>query len=170
MSTSIRHYELVESFVLESGILRSRKKYELKTFSDVVALVHYGHRRESPHNLSLVDIQRLENLDILNNLYYVEPDFMLFQNNKYIVNDKRTRIAGYPDLAVEIWSDSNTQVDKEEKFLIYSSSSKTEHWYIEQDNNEVKCYLGHNQLQAQSLIFPLKTQNGLEFDLTHLAL
>jgi len=171
MSTSIRHYDIIESFIAESVLMRLKGKISLRTFSDVVALVHYGHRREAPHNLSLVDISILENKDVLNHLYYIEPDFMLFNKNDYIFNEKETRVAGYPDLVVEVWSESNSQIDREEKFLIYSNSNnKTEHWYIEQDSNVVKCYLGRDELEDQSLKSPLKTKNGIEFDLTYLSL
>jgi Uma2 family endonuclease len=110
-------------------------------------------------------------MNILDDLEFIEPDFMLFYKNSYMQNKRGTRIAGYPDLIVEVWSDSNTKADKEQKFAIYSNSDNiTEHWYINQESNDVTCYIGQNQLESQSLERPLKTKSGLIFDLTDIAL
>ena len=170
MSTTKRHIDLINEFVVQSGIMRRIDKINLKTYQEEAALVHYGHRRKDPFILSLVDIDKLESLDLINHLEYTQPDFILFNKNKYIWNERETRLAGCPDLVVEIWSESNTQIDREEKFLIYShSNDKTEHWYIEQDSNTVECYLGGTRLENQTLTKQLVTRTGLEFDLTHLA-
>jgi Uma2 family endonuclease len=171
MSTSRRHNLLVKEFTVQASIASRDKKLGLEIYSEEAALVHYGHRRRDPFILSLVNPLTLESPDIINYLYYVEPDFMFFQKNEHIWNDKETRMAGYPDLVVEVWSESNTQIDREEKFLIYSNSEgKTEHWYIEQDSNVVKCYMGEDRLDDQSLERVLKTVRGIELDLTGIAL
>jgi len=171
MSNTERHLLLCEAFGGQGYIMKHRQGKNIISFQESASLVHYGHRERDPHNLTLVDVDNIESLDIINHLYSVKPDFIVFQNNKCIWNQKRNRLAGYPDLVVEVWSDGNTKIDKEEKFLIYSNSQgKTEHWYIEQDSNDIICYIGTTKLPSQSLKYPLKTQNGLEFDLTYLVL
>ena len=169
MSTSKRHLAISERLSW-CGLNIKSDKSGMYTYGEGAALVHYGHRQRSPHSLRLVDIDELKNVDVIDDLYFIEPDFMLFCNNGHMWNKRETKIAGYPDLVVEVWSDSNTQVDKDEKFLIYSSSDKTEHWYIEQNSNEVQCYLGKKKLENQYLAEVLKTQKGLEFDLITVSL
>jgi len=167
MSNTRRHINLVGNIATQA-----RHLYKgLEICQENAALVHLGNKFNNKFNLSLIDLDEFdEDVRIIDHLSYIQPDIIVFQHNKFIWNERETRIAGCPDLAVEIWSYGNTKIDREEKFLIYSSSSKTEHWHIEQDNNEVKCYLGKNILKTQSLLHPLRAQNGLEFDLTHLAL
>jgi len=145
-------------------------KEAITVYGENTALVHYGHRKSDPFTLSLVEVDSLSDVSVINWLQFVEPDFMLFQQNKFIWNDMETRVAGCPDLVVEIWSKSNILSEREAKFLIYSSSNKTEHWYIEQDSNEVSCYKGSDKLDNQTLNDILCTQDGLKFDLTHIAL
>ena len=100
----------------------------------------------------------------------IEPDFMLFRQNKYIKNINKTRVLGQPDLLVEIWSDSNTGADLDFKQYLYSTSPITEHWYLTQDSNDVVCYLGTELLHKQNLSNVLITRNKIEFDLRRLAL
>jgi len=170
MSTGRRHIALSGAFNRIGYNLSIEKGGGIESYGEGAALVHYGHRHRSPYSLRLVNISELCNPDVIDDLYHIEPDFMLFYKNEFLWNKRETKIAGYPDLVVEIWSSSNTQIDREEKFLIYSSSEKTEHWYIEQDSNEIQCYLGKDKLDGQSLSQVLKTQNGLEFDLRSLSL
>ena len=104
-------------------------------------------------------------------IHKVQPDFFMFTyDNPYIKNRSETRIAGRPDLIVEVWSEGNLSLERERKFMLYSSSPVTEHWYIEQDSNDVACFLGKEKLSDQNLLHVLKTHKGLEIDLTHLAL
>jgi len=170
MSASKRHLDLSRTLILASGAYSS-KNSGIKIYGEGAALVHYGQRSKRQCELSLVDISQIKNADVLDDLYFVEPDFMIFHKNVELWNKRETKLAGYPDLVVEIWSDSNTQLDREEKFLIYSNSGgNTEHWYIEQDENEINCYVGEKQITQQNLKDVLRTQNGLEFDLRNLAL
>jgi Uma2 family endonuclease len=99
----------------------------------------------------------------------VQPDFMLFKNNPYVENKRQTRTAGCPDLVVEIWSDGNSKNDRAFLQNLYATSDITEHWYIEQDSNEVICYIGHEKIKNQSLTEMLETRGGLKFDLRYLA-
>ena len=137
-------------------------------FKDNVALVYSGGK-SAPFLTKLLDASKFD--------FYpdkrfnsIEPDFMLFRNNKFLLNKNETRVLGQPDLIVEIWSDSNDENERSFKHNLYSSSEITEHWYITQDSNEVICYLGETLLSSQYLNKLLITQSGLEFDLRRLAL
>ena len=138
-----------------------------------IPLVHYGEKRKGGW-LSLVDVSQIIDTDEfidskINDLEYILPDFMMFKENNYLKNRKRTKIAGCPDLLVEVWSDSNTEEEQIFKMELYSMSN-TEHWYIMQDSNKVECWLGKRKLSNQYLSNILKTQKGIEFDLRYLAL
>jgi hypothetical protein len=171
MANTERHIELVGALCTQGNIIKTKEGSSVKIYQESAALVHYGSRTSCTDELSLVDISTLDNDKILSNLNYVQPDFMVFQKNSYIWNKQRTRIAGFPDLIVEIWSESDSGMDKGLKFSIYSNSQgKTEHWYISQDTNVVECYLGKNRLEDKNLSEPLITLNMLKFDLSHLAL
>jgi Uma2 family endonuclease len=100
----------------------------------------------------------------------VQPDFLLFKDNKYITDSRDLRTAGQPDLIVEVWSRSNTKSDRDFLRDLYSKSDITEFWQVEQNSNTVKCSLGKIKLPEQSLKNVLKTQKGLEFDLRYLAI
>ena len=91
---------------------------------------------------------------------------MVFHEQIFLNNRKNTRKAGCPDLIIEIWSAENDEKHRFEKLQVYSSSEVTEHWYVEQESDIVKCYKGKKRLPDQHLRNTLKTQNGLEFDLT----
>ena len=100
----------------------------------------------------------------------VEPDFMIFDNTKYIMNKSRSKIAGQPLFAVEVWSKSNTKRDRFLKRFLYSTSPVTEHWYLEQNSNEIECFLGKKQLQNKSLTEVCETTFGLKLDLRKIAI
>jgi len=170
MANTIRHIDLVGGF---TSAHTGRDRYRLghRVFSESGALLHKGHRALDISALSLINTDDISNIKDLDYFHYTQPDFFLFSENKYILNYNKTKIAGYPDLIVEVWSDSDSQADKYVKYQIYShSNNKTEHWYIEQDSNEVICYIGETPLESQSLLRPLETKNGIEFDLTYLSI
>ena len=172
MSTTDRHNEIINTFVGE--VIPLRKKKEIFALQSDCALVHLG-QRYIPSFIELVDISKIPDIEKFINseieyLEYIQPDFMLFKNNPYLKNSRGLRTAGQPDLIIEVWSEGNTDKDKEFKKRLYSTSSITEHWYMEQDSNEVICYLGDNMLESQSLLNILVTRGGLEFDLRYLAI
>ncbi|MCL1988501.1 MAG: Uma2 family endonuclease [Firmicutes bacterium] len=101
---------------------------------------------------------------------YIQPDYMIFHNNKYQKHFSTYKIAGCPDLIIEVWSKGNEAEDKHILTKLYATSPITEFWQIEQDSNEVLCSLGETLLPSQSLLAPLQTQGGLEIDLTSIAL
>ena len=152
MSTTTRHNKIITTLI---GKLFNRiEQQDVHVLQSDCALVYWGKRTEL-HSLSLVDLENSEHKTIfkesvINELYYVQPDLMLFKQNKYTENQWHTRTAGCPDLIIEIWSDGNTERDRAFKKFLYSSSDKTEHWYIEQNSNDVLCYIGKKVLPAQS--------------------
>ena len=172
MSTTDRHNDMISTFI--GDVLPLKRKKAIYALQSDCALVHWGERKE-PTNLALVDISKIADTfkfteSTMEYLEYVQPDFMLFKDNPYLKNAKGLRTAGQPDLIVEIWSESNSAAERELKWDLYASSGITEHWYIEQDSNSVKCYMGKRQLPGQYLAAILKTQKGIEFDLRYLAI
>ena len=172
MSTTSHHNKLINTFI--GDVLNLIRKKEIYALQSDCALVHWGSKKE-PDFISLVNIKEIEDIDrfksiTINELYYVQPDFMLFKNNPYISNERETRTAGCPDLIVEIWSENNLNFEREFKLDLYSSSPITEHWYIEQDSNEVICYFGSDKIETQSLTNVLVTRGGIKFDLRYLAI
>ena len=140
---------------------------KIRPLKDNASLVYFGSFRESYGQELLSEEHFSVDLDVLN---FVEPDFMIFTSNKFKTNSKQTRVAGRPNLIAEIWSETNTAAHRLFKRRLYSSSPITEHWYIEQDSNIVERFLGETPLEAQTLIKPLQTIDGLVLDLTYLAL
>jgi len=108
--------------------------------------------------------------ETINLLALTTPDYMHFSTNQFIINDNETRIAGFPNLVVEVWSKSNSDIDKEFLKYLYSTSDEIEHWYIEQDSNTVECWYGDKRTDDKNLKDILKTRDGIEFDLRYLKL
>jgi Uma2 family endonuclease len=172
MSTTARHNRLTGTFF--GTILDLLRKREVYALHEECSLVYWGDKAE-PTSLRLVDIAEIEDLvkfkdSVIEDLYYVQPDFMLFKNNPYIENKRQTRTAGCPDLIVEIWSEGNTKNDRAFLQNLYATSDITEHWYIEQDSNEVVCYTGRQKNASKCLNDILVTRGGLQFDLRYLAI
>ena len=171
MSTLPRHGHLVSSFFADIKALFVQKKvYPLQ---EQHSLVYWGKRYSGDEHLvdvSILDDKDYFALSTIEQLAFIQPDFMLFQNNEYLHNRTTSRIAGVPDIVVEVWSDTNIPAEREMKFRIYSSHPMCEHWYIEQYSNEVECWLGTNPLARQDIRNVLKTTHDLEFDLRYLAI
>ena len=172
MSTTKRHNRLISTLI--GRIFPFQEKGEVNIFHEECALVYWGDKR-IPKGFNLVDVTILEDKNnfienILSELDYIRPDFVLFKNNPYVENKKQTKTAGQPDLIVEVWSESNSQNDRAFLQNLYATSDITEHWYIEQDSNEVICYSGRNRIENQSLTDILATKGGLKFDLRYLAI
>ena len=176
MSNSKRHGRLVGQ--LYADIVTKHKELleadKINPLQTEAALVYFG-RVSKGDTLSLVDVGKIDDKDefieeAINELDYIQPDFMLFKNNPYWENRRQTRTAGFPDLIVEVWSPANSKDERAIKFGLYSSSDTTEHWHIEHDSNIVKCNKGTERLPNQNLRNILTTQDGIEFDLRYLAL
>jgi len=154
-------------------VLDLLRKKEVHALQEECALVYYG-TKDLPTGFELVNAANIDDIshfieDVITELEYIRPDFVLFKNNLYLENKKQTRTAGQPDLIVEVWSESNTRNDRAFLQNLYATSTITEHWYIEQDSNVVSCYLGRDKLEDQMLTDVLATRGGLEFDLRYLA-
>jgi len=172
MATTIRHGEITGT--LFSSVVDYIRKKEILALNEECALVHWGCKQKDDFK-SLVDLNGIENHDLfakttINDLEYVQPDLVVFKNNVYLCNERKTRTAGFPDLIVEVWSESNSKAERDFKFNLYSNSPITEHWYIEQDSNEVVCYFGGYKIKNQFLTDILATRSGLKFDLRYLAI
>ena len=165
MPTTERHMHLVCSLFADMKDALARK--ELLPLQENSALLYEGSLRDNMCGI-LLNAAKLNTIDW--DLDFVYPDFMIFKDNSYVRNEKRTKFIGQPDLIVEVWSDHNTELDRNLKFNLYSSSPVTEHWYIKQDSNKVVCWLGSLKLESQTLDSLLYSQKGLVFDLRYLAL
>ena len=171
MSTKKRHNKIIT--VLVSSIVDLLRKKEADAFHEECALVYYG-KQKVPESVCLVDVSKIEDINdfrdnVIGELKYVQPDFVMFKDNPYLENKEDTLTAGQPDLIVEVWSKGNTKDDRAFLQYLYATSEITEHWYIEQDSNKVECYLGKNKLSDQYLTNILVTQKGIKFDLRYLA-
>ena len=171
MSTKKRHNRIISTLI--GNIFEFLKSKEADAFHEECALVYYG-KRTIPENICLVDISKIEDIsyfrsNVIDELRYVQPDFVMFKENPYVENERETLTAGQPDLIVEVWSDGNTKEDRLFLQNLYATSPITEHWYIEQNSNIVQCYMGCEKLPDQNLTGILRTQKGLEFDLRYLA-
>jgi len=172
MSTTVRHNKIIMNLI--ARLWHRIEKKELHALAEECSLVYWGNPFEIS-SLRLVNLSEIENIEtfkngVIEDLYYVQPDLLVFKSNPYIENIRQTKTAGQPDLIIEVWSDGNTKTDRDFKKYLYSTSDVTEHWYIEQDSNEVECYMGKERLPDQHLTNVLVTQKGLEFDLRYLAI
>ena len=172
MGTTGRHNDIVTSFIGE--LFNLIKKKEVYAKHEEFPLAFFGTRKE-PMGTMLVDIKDINDIQrftehTINLLETVQPDFMLFKHNPYIVNKYDTKIAGQPDLIIEIWSEGNAQQERSFKKDLYSTSKITEHWYIDQNSNSIECWFGSHKLKNQDLNHIIKTQKGIEFDLRYLAI
>ncbi|MCL1989028.1 MAG: Uma2 family endonuclease [Firmicutes bacterium] len=146
---------------------------ELQVFRENNALAYRGtygcFQKSPPFELFNVNEEPLST-SVLEHCSYIQPDYMLFLRNKVQVSDETYKIAGSPDLIVEVWSKANEPKDRNVLSGLYATSAITEFWQIEQDSNTVHCSIGETALPVQTLQKPLQTAYGIEIDLTSLAL
>ena len=158
------------NFILnELGASSLKYRPEYLIFGDGMRLIMQGDKNK----LYEIRLTPYTDYDFECNLYdydYIEPDFMIFRKSDCKLNSRQNRVAGLPALIVEVWSKSNTREARHYKKYLYSTASIIEHWYIEQNSNEIECYLGKNKISPQSLSVPAKTTFGLELDLTPVSL
>ena len=172
MSTTGRHNMITSSLFGE--ILHLLKKKEIFARQEQYSIVYWGFKKKKSTSASLVKIEDIEDIKefkdfTIYELDYVQPDFLIFKDNKYITDSRDLRTAGQPDLIVEVWSGGNTKNDRAFLQDLYATSEITEFWQMEQNSDTVKCSIGTAKLPEQSLKNILKTQKGLEFDLRYLA-
>ncbi|MCL1986367.1 MAG: Uma2 family endonuclease [Firmicutes bacterium] len=167
MATMPRHGDLVAGFLGELWQLKKSSK-NVRLFGENTRLAYSGEIYSEMFKQAKL-IQNPQDLsdEHISELACVMPDIMLFNGNLYV--EKRSKIVGCPNLIVEIWSDSNTIVERKLKTLLYSTSPTTEHWYLEQNSNIVKRKIGGNKLASQNLTEVLRTESGVLLDLRGLA-
>ena len=172
MSTTIRHNKITRR--LGGNLLGLEEKENAFVLQEDCSLVYFGSENKVS-DIRLVDLAEITDEndfinDVIDDLKTVEPDLVLFHNNRFLINRRETRTAGQPDLIVEVWSKGNTQKERDFKKYLYSTSKITEHWYIDQDSNSIECWLGSQQLKSQNINHIIRTQKGIEFDLRYLAI
>ena len=171
MAALPRHGHLVSSFFANIfPLFKEKKVYALQ---EQHALVFYGKKWSKEERL--VDATQIENINefkssIIEELDFVQPDFILFENNLFIQSTSTLKTAGVPDLVIEVWAKSNTREERDMKHNLYSSHPKCEHWYLTHDSNHVECLLGSAKLKPQTLTDILITQHQINFDLRYLAI
>lgn len=171
MATFPRHGHLVMS--LFPNILELFKEKKVYPLQEENILVFFGKKYSLEE--TLVDVSNLHDVEhfrekVIDTLAFVQPDFLFFQENKFVQSNNTLKTAGVPDLIVEVWSDSNDQYEREFKFRLYSSNQNCEHWYLEQESNRVEKFLGTQKQATQTLNEILVTTKGIKFDLRYLAL
>ena len=169
--TTIRHNNIVSS--LFANVFNEFISGNIHVMQEQIALTHWGTKMQIDcKTFKLVDVEKLGMTKegftdgIIDELGYIQPDFFLFSSNPFLVNKAETKVAGIPNLIVEVWSKSNTDEDKHIKQKLYSTGC--EHWYISQNSNIVKCMFGVEELPDKYLKEILKTVDGIEFDLRFL--
>jgi len=162
-----RHGRLVSGF---SDKVALRCKEEIRNFNISKFSEQYALAYRNDHIFSLIDASIYNgNKEERAGLGYVQPDFMLFNRNPFIEIDNEFRLIGCPDFIVEVWSKGNDKQHRQFKLDLYSTSENTEHWYLNQNSNTVQRYKGSQKLKNASLKKIMRTECGLEFDLTYLA-
>ncbi|MCL1997759.1 MAG: hypothetical protein FWG65_03230 [Turicibacter sp.] len=119
---------------------------------------------------TLIDITKIEDTKMLNSCSTFIPDILLFDKNEKMLSEDGFKIAGYPDLIIEVWSKWNDKKERWSKKYAYSTGKNTEHWYLTQNSNKIECWFEDEQLPNKSLKKVLVTQGGLKLDLRELAL
>lgn len=173
MKTTGRHNQLVRA--INAELYKWERSGEIFSFSEEVALGYKGEKAESVTNqlikvadLSEIQIKAIRRATALA-IDEVQPDYMMFSTNDFICNLTDTLYVGQPNLIVEVWSKSNSPEERNGKRSLYATGDNTEHWYLEQYQNDVECWLGTQKLPTQNLKDILKTVEGYELDLRHLA-
>ncbi|MCL2015268.1 MAG: Uma2 family endonuclease [Defluviitaleaceae bacterium] len=175
MAVYPRHGDILEriSNILSFAYFDRLVNREIILYRENNALAYRGtfgcFEKYPPFELYNVNAEPLP-LDTLRESGYIQPDYMLFQNNKLQQHESTYKMAGCPDLAIEVWSKNSSEEDRTILSKLYATSQITEFWQIEQDSNEIKCSIGKTFLPDQNLKTPLKTQGGLVLDLTSIAL
>ena len=121
MPSTKRHGQILS--YLENNLLNCNHDFKLLT-REAMSLVYYGDptkQHEYPY-ISLVDVNDVKDIEVfknnvINDLANVVPDILLFTKNRFIENFTETRVAGLPNLVVEVWLESNTLFDRQKKSI-----------------------------------------------------
>ena len=164
MGTTIRHMKILDWF---SGfaIKEQEKDYFVYAREQIALVENYGVLIDVSE---LTDEQRQKVRNVMGKMRYTYPDFMIFKNNPVIINNQETRYAGIPDLIIEVWSQKNSESEKEQKRKLYRTK-KSEFWEFNQDSPKVLCWAQDGTKYEQFMDKPMRTPWSEEFDLTSLS-
>ncbi|MCL1988789.1 MAG: Uma2 family endonuclease [Firmicutes bacterium] len=163
--TTHRHGDLTGYIYME---LRNLLKGSMATEKTILrqlsgGLSHWGEKFKGP--ISLINLSDFDPT-IIEHLQIVEPDIMLFHEHEFVLG--YACVAGFPDLVVEVWSDSNPKVEREMKHNLYTTSPITEHWYLTEYSSEMECWIGNKRQPNKDLTKPITTAYGLQIDISDL--
>ncbi|MCL2015768.1 MAG: Uma2 family endonuclease [Defluviitaleaceae bacterium] len=162
-----RHNEMTEVIGGELYILSKQTKMYLRTENKGLCYEPNPLNSNLPR---LIDVENITDAAELNDFETFIPDILVFNKNKKMLSENTTKIAGYPDLVIEVWSKWNDKKERLRKQISYSTGKNTEHWYLTQNSNKIECWFEDKQLPNKSLKKVLTTQGGLKLDLRELAL
>ncbi|MCL1997764.1 MAG: Uma2 family endonuclease [Turicibacter sp.] len=162
-----RHTEMTDFINGELYILSKQTKMYLRKENKGLC---FKPNPFNSHLPMLIDIETVTKAAELNDLDTLIPDILVFDKNKKMLSENTFKVAGYPDLLIEVWSKWNDKRERLRKKITYSTGKNTEHWYLTQNSNKIECWFEDKQLPNKSLKKPLVTQGGLKLDLRELAL
>ena len=167
MGTTKMHRKITKRIANQLLYLESHNKEVIKEDCD---LTYYGKRSEGGYLVDISQIADVQNFvdNVITQLNTVNPDIMLISDEKIIYSKNGVRVAGFPDLVVEVWSDSNTPYEINFKKTLYSTAPTTEQWYINQDSPVFERYIGEEKLTALDLREIVHTKDGYAIDLREL--
>lgn len=165
MGTTVRHMEILDVFT-EFSNQKKRQDPTIKTGREQIALVENGGELIDVSAYTELGIQTIR--EVMSTMDHSYPDFMIFKDNPVIINEKRTRFAGIPDLIIEVWSESNPKPDRERKRKMYRTP-QSELWEINQDSPVIICWKKEGKMYEQHMDQTVKTPWGEALDLTELA-
>lgn len=165
MGITYRHTEILAFF--DSLFVRRSIQRELWSAREQIALIK--------NNGKLIDLdglnaeQKEKIAENINRMKFTYPDYMVFKENPKLMNEHRTRVAGTPDLIIEVWSPFNSPEEKSEKRHLFIAP-KSEFWELDQNSLKILCWKPNGSSYIQYLNRTVKTPWGEELDLTPLAL
>jgi len=165
MPSTQRHSEIL-SYIDSKFVMRNVRR-ELRAIREQVALVYNHGKLIDLASLDRFQVQKVE--DSINFFKIVYPDYYVFKDNPYLTNLKKTRFVGIPDLIIEVWSEDNTEKEKEAKRHLFQTG-KSEFWELEQDSMMIRCWRKDGSSYQQFLDQPIKLPWGEESDWSLLAL
>jgi len=164
MGTTRRHSQILSKF--DAIFVEQDLRNEIFSAREQIALVKNKGKLIDVGNLDKT--QQTVVYNSMNQLKITYPDFMIFKKNPFIINLNMTRLAGIPDLIVEVWSPFNTPGEKEEKRQLYITD-KSEFWEIDQNSIKFICWKADGTSYEQYLDRPVLTPWEEALDLSSLA-
>ncbi|MCL2016374.1 MAG: Uma2 family endonuclease [Defluviitaleaceae bacterium] len=167
MGTTELHRDISMGIAVQLINLGLRDKKIMREDCD---LTYYGKRHAEDNCNYLVNTAEIADTkhfvdNVITQLSVITPDIMLLSKEKVIFSKNGVRVAGFPDLIVEIWSDSNYEREIHFKKNLYATAATTEQWYITQDSPIFERYIGEEKQAALDLREVVHTKDGFAIDL-----